>query len=212
MRYGGLCFDCNYDTNPPLLSPNFSQQNLVCENYGGLHTTFQCQPRNQNFDYSNSFGFYQIQPPQQLDNHQLQEIPEVIPFIESKEWIETNNKLYTMMEDFMKRMYQQREQETLIAAQREQELREQELAAQEKEKFKIYSNPLFDDEEIISTKIDSHYFNAESNLIESLLNRDTLIDSSPKFDFNLEEFSGELTHIDPIPPGIEKVDFDLEEE
>ncbi|GJR89630.1 hypothetical protein Tco_0213641 [Tanacetum coccineum] len=80
------------------------------------------------------------------------------------------------------------------------------------ENFKIYSNPLFDDEEIISTKIDPHYFNAESNLIESLLNRDTLIDSSPKIDSLLEEFSGELTHIDPIPPGIEKVDFNLEEE
>ncbi|GKE25335.1 hypothetical protein Tco_1436847, partial [Tanacetum coccineum] len=61
--------------------------------------------------------------------------------------------------------------------------------------FKIYSNPLFDDEEIISTKIDPHSFNAESNLIESLLNRDTLIDSSPKFDFLFEEFSGELAHI-----------------
>ncbi|GJU48811.1 hypothetical protein Tco_1218366 [Tanacetum coccineum] len=80
------------------------------------------------------------------------------------------------------------------------------------ENFKIYSNPLFDDEEIISTKIDPHYFNAESNLIESLLNRDTLIDSSPKIDSLLEEFSGELAHIDPIPPGIEKADFDLEEE
>ncbi|GJU31315.1 hypothetical protein Tco_1174904 [Tanacetum coccineum] len=80
------------------------------------------------------------------------------------------------------------------------------------ENFKIYSNPLFDDEEIISPKIDPHYFNAESNLIESLLNHDILIDSSPKFDYLLEEFSGELAHIDPIPPGIEKADFDLEEE
>ncbi|GJW29903.1 hypothetical protein Tco_0046778 [Tanacetum coccineum] len=76
----------------------------------------------------------------------------------------------------------------------------------------IYSNPLFDDEEIISTKIDPHSFNVESNLIESLLNRDILIDSSPKFDYLLEEFSGELAHINPIPPGIEKADFDLEEE
>nr|GEX32995.1 hypothetical protein [Tanacetum cinerariifolium] len=75
------------------------------------------------------------------------------------------------------------------------------------ENFKIYSNPLFDDEEIISTKIDLHYLNAKSNLIESLLNQDTLIDSSPKFDYLLE-----LTHIDPIPPGIEELDFDLEEE
>ncbi|GJR36739.1 hypothetical protein Tco_1212423 [Tanacetum coccineum] len=80
------------------------------------------------------------------------------------------------------------------------------------ENFKIYSNPLFDDEEIISPKIDPHYFNAESNLIKSLLNRDILIDSSPKFDYLLEEFFGELAHIDPIPPGIKKADFDLEEE
>ncbi|GJX73622.1 hypothetical protein Tco_0312217 [Tanacetum coccineum] len=80
------------------------------------------------------------------------------------------------------------------------------------ENFKIYSNPLFDDEEIISPKIDPYYFNVESNLIESLLNRDILIDSSPKFDYLLEEFSGELAHIDPIPSGIEKADFDLEEE
>nr|GEZ85013.1 hypothetical protein [Tanacetum cinerariifolium] len=57
------------------------------------------------------------------------------------------------------------------------------------ENFKIYSNSLFDDEESISTKIDPHYFNAKSNLLESLLNRDTFIDSSHKFDFLLEEFS-----------------------
>nr|GEZ57162.1 hypothetical protein [Tanacetum cinerariifolium] len=76
----------------------------------------------------------------------------------------------------------------------------------------IYSNSLFDDEEIISTKIDLHYLNAESNLLKSLLNQDTLIDSSPKFDSFLEEFSGELAHIDPIPPRIEEANFDLEEE
>nr|GEV21706.1 hypothetical protein [Tanacetum cinerariifolium] len=75
------------------------------------------------------------------------------------------------------------------------------------ENFKIYSNPLFDDEEIISTKIDPHYFNAESKLIESLINQDTLIDSSPKFYYLLE-----LAHIDPIPSGTEEADFDLEEE
>ncbi|GJW04757.1 hypothetical protein Tco_1563613 [Tanacetum coccineum] len=80
------------------------------------------------------------------------------------------------------------------------------------ENFKIYSNPLFDDEEIISPNNYPHYFNVESNLIESLLNHDILIDSSPKFDYLLKEFSGELAHIDPIPLGIEKADFDLEEE
>ncbi|GKB19392.1 hypothetical protein Tco_0853315 [Tanacetum coccineum] len=80
------------------------------------------------------------------------------------------------------------------------------------ENFKIYSNHLFDDEEIISPKIDPHSFNAESNLIESLLNQDTLIDSSPKIDYLLEEFSGEFAHINPTPLGSKKADFDLEEE
>nr|GEV77266.1 reverse transcriptase domain-containing protein [Tanacetum cinerariifolium] len=80
------------------------------------------------------------------------------------------------------------------------------------ENFKVYSNPLFDDREINSDNIDPYYFNAESNLIESLLNRDTLIDSSPKFDFLLKEFSGELAHINPVLPGIKEADFDLEKE
>ncbi|GKC69976.1 hypothetical protein Tco_1115859 [Tanacetum coccineum] len=80
-----------------------------------------------------------------------------------------------------------------------------------KENSKIFSNPL-SDEEIISTKIDPHHFNAESDLIESLLNRDTLIISYLKFDSLLEEFSGELAHIDLIPPGINEADFDPEED
>ncbi|GKD84387.1 hypothetical protein Tco_1355541 [Tanacetum coccineum] len=79
-----------------------------------------------------------------------------------------------------------------------------------KENFKIYSNPLCDNEEIIFPKIDPHSFNAESNLIDSMLNRDTNI--SPKINYLLKEFSGELAHINPIPPGIEEADFDLEEE
>nr|GEV33569.1 hypothetical protein [Tanacetum cinerariifolium] len=51
----------------------------------------------------------------------------------------------------------------------------------------IYSNPLFD-EEIISIKIDPHHFNAESDLIESLLNQDSSIISSLKSDSLLDEF------------------------
>nr|GEX25291.1 reverse transcriptase domain-containing protein [Tanacetum cinerariifolium] len=57
-----------------------------------------------------------------------------------------------------------------------------------KENFKIFLNHL-SDEEIIFTKIDPYHFNAESDLIESLLDRDTLIISYPKFDSLLEEFS-----------------------
>nr|GEX85404.1 retrovirus-related Pol polyprotein from transposon TNT 1-94 [Tanacetum cinerariifolium] len=72
------------------------------------------------------------------------------------------------------------------------------------EEFKIYSNPLCDEDEINSDKLDPHCFNVESDFVESLLNRDTFIDFSSKFDF-----SGELANIKPEIP---KSDFDFEEE
>nr|GEY60408.1 hypothetical protein [Tanacetum cinerariifolium] len=50
----------------------------------------------------------------------------------------------------------------------------------------IYSNPLFE-EEIIPMKIDLHHFNAESDLIESMLNHDSsIIPSSSKIDSILD--------------------------
>nr|GFD31759.1 hypothetical protein [Tanacetum cinerariifolium] len=45
------------------------------------------------------------------------------------------------------------------------------------------------------------------DFVESLLTRETLIDSSSKFDFRLEEFSSELAYINPE---VEKADFDFE--
>ncbi|GJY88680.1 hypothetical protein Tco_0503308 [Tanacetum coccineum] len=97
------------------------------------------------------------------------------------------------------------------------------------ENFKIYSNPFLEfDEEIFSSEINPLYnevledlysispgnendhFNAESDLIESLLNKDIVI-TSPKIDFLLEEFTGELALINPIPPGIAEPNFDPKE-
>nr|GEV55583.1 hypothetical protein [Tanacetum cinerariifolium] len=77
---------------------------------------------------------------------------------------------------------------------------------------KIYSNLLFD-EEIISMKINPHHFNAESDLIESLLNHDSsIISYSLKIDSLFDEFTGELIILKTIPPGINETDCDLEEE
>ncbi|GKC51486.1 hypothetical protein Tco_1074231 [Tanacetum coccineum] len=76
--------------------------------------------------------------------------------------------------------------------------------------FKTYSNPLFDlDEEIISTECNpihnkdldftpkNDHFDTESYLLESLLNRDTWMASSPKIDSLLDEFVGKLITIPP---------------
>ncbi|GKB73945.1 hypothetical protein Tco_0935357 [Tanacetum coccineum] len=82
-----------------------------------------------------------------------------------------------------------------------------------KENFKIYSNPLLD-EEIISTKLDPHHFNVESELIESLLNRDTsiklLYDNSstrPPEELNYENYK----YFSPSPIPVEDSDSLMEE-
>nr|GFC16714.1 hypothetical protein [Tanacetum cinerariifolium] len=63
------------------------------------------------------------------------------------------------------------------------------------EEFKIYLNPLCDEDKINSDNLDPHCFNVESDFVESF------IDFSFKFDF-----SGELAHIKPEIP---KSDFDF---
>ncbi|GJX09895.1 hypothetical protein Tco_0199754 [Tanacetum coccineum] len=69
------CFNQNLD-NFPQTSPSFPQQYLCCEDCGGPHATFECQPMNQNFYEpnfcynSNSSGFDQFQPPQYPVIHQ----------------------------------------------------------------------------------------------------------------------------------------------
>nr|GFA13348.1 hypothetical protein [Tanacetum cinerariifolium] len=62
------------------------------------------------------------------------------------------------------------------------------------EEFKIYSNPLCDEDKINSDKLDPHCFNVEYDFVESLLNRDTFIDFSSKFDFS-EELNAEIANI-----------------
>ncbi|GJY76974.1 ubiquitin hydrolase [Tanacetum coccineum] len=79
--------------------------------------------------------------------------------------------------------------------------------------------PETESDEVIKSSVENlvpipnpHHFNAESDLIESLLNRDISTVSYPKIDSLLEEFSSELAHINLVPPRINKADFDPEEE
>nr|GEZ71947.1 hypothetical protein [Tanacetum cinerariifolium] len=91
--------------------------------------------------------------------------------------------------------------------------------------FKTYLNPLFDlDEEIISSEFNSIHnedldstpkndrFNTKSYLLESLLNRDTLMASSLKINSLLAEFAGELIFLNSIPPGIDEANCTSEED
>ncbi|GJT18398.1 hypothetical protein Tco_0877104 [Tanacetum coccineum] len=78
----------------------FQQQYLCCENCGGPHETFQCQPMNedyyeQNSCYDpNSFGFDQYQPPQFPVNYPPQET--------NKEILQAQEDLMEAIQAFLK--------------------------------------------------------------------------------------------------------------
>nr|GEZ24983.1 hypothetical protein [Tanacetum cinerariifolium] len=113
------CYNQNYGDNCyPQNSQSYPRQYLCCENCGGPHETFQCQPMHQNFYNSNSFGFDQSQPPQYSNVHKP---PEEISIDELK----------TMMQSYYEIISQRHEQ----AAQKEQELLEQEQAVEENQEL-----------------------------------------------------------------------------
>ncbi|GJR35848.1 hypothetical protein Tco_1211532 [Tanacetum coccineum] len=89
------CFNQNFDTFPQT-SPTFPQQYLCCENCGGPHATFECQPMNQNFYNSNSFGFDQSQPPQFPVIHQPRQET-------SAEMLHAREDLMESIQNFLKR-------------------------------------------------------------------------------------------------------------
>nr|GEZ41119.1 hypothetical protein [Tanacetum cinerariifolium] len=75
-----------------------------------------------------------------------------------------------------------------------------------------FSNILFDAEYEFNS-IDPHHFDTESDLIESMRNRDSsIISSSLKIDSLLNEFTGKLTLLKSIPSGIDETDCDPEDD
>nr|GEW35042.1 ribonuclease H-like domain-containing protein [Tanacetum cinerariifolium] len=74
--------------------------------------------------------------------------------------------------------------------------------------FTTFSNLLFDADDDFSSN--PYHFNVESDLIESLHNYDSsIISSSSKIDFLLDEFAGELILLKSIPPGIDEANWDM---
>nr|GEU37268.1 hypothetical protein [Tanacetum cinerariifolium] len=208
--------------------PSFPQQYPCCEDCGGPHETFQCQPMNffeSNPCYdSNYSSFDQIEPPQysvnsslniqnKPDNHELfinefikSSVENLVPNPSESEDLFDNECDVPACDDFTTFS------KFLFDADYDFSSRDNESFLDEDIAKKIYSNPLFD-EEIISMKIDPHNLNAESDLIESLLNHDSsIVSSSPKIDSLFDEFVGELILLKTIPPGIDETDCDPKEE
>ncbi|GJZ76587.1 hypothetical protein Tco_0641259 [Tanacetum coccineum] len=121
----------NQDFNFPQNFHGFPQQYPCCENCGGPHETYQCQPMNgdyyheQNscYDY-NSFGFDQFQPPQYTVNHpifnsQNELLNSQNEFLNSQnELLNSSNKLMEQMTtlcDLVGQAIQKKEEEKRIA-------------------------------------------------------------------------------------------------
>nr|GEU77489.1 hypothetical protein [Tanacetum cinerariifolium] len=252
-----------YDCPPrfPLVyeqEPNYNQNNndnyyphnsssfLCCENYEGPHTTFQCQPINQNFYNSNSFGFDQFQPSQYPVIHPP-------PQETSEEMLQARENLMQSIQTFLKKFNRISFRETPKNRPAFYDDDNDEYSIQVSEKSPIAIAPILPTEEpenslsmgdehlstISETKSDEvikssvedlvpipsefediidnmcdvpfsdiNHFDAESDLIESLLTRDTSIVYSHKIVSLLEEFAGEIAHIDLIPSGIDENDSD----
>ncbi|GJW32628.1 hypothetical protein Tco_0052660 [Tanacetum coccineum] len=311
------CYNQNYNDNYySHNSPSF----LCCDNCGGPHKTFQCQPMNQNFNYSNSFGLDQIQPPQ-FSTVQLLEIERINKeesfkkkdmsieeIMSEKRLIDdeindiTNDlsykrfrgekiddeyerdceiKIKQLLQDYSGLDIEMRKKERVLmeekylaASQRIKSICNDEddsiplkdiiaryspsvaitssppdLPNEEPEDSLIMGDEHFDtipekeSDELIKSSVEnlvpipsesedfsdnesecdmpecdetSPTFTTFSNpLFDSNDDFTSSDDESlfdEEFDYLLEEFSGELTHINPIPSGIEKADFDLEEE
>ncbi|GJW45445.1 hypothetical protein Tco_0074244 [Tanacetum coccineum] len=231
--YPESCY--NQDFNFPQDFHEFQQQYLCCENCGGPHKTYQCQPMDedyyheQNFCYDpNSFGFNQF-------------LPKPLPVINPTPLEKGMEELRIAFQVWSDNIRQKKEEE------------EKRIAKEQAAKDRYWNIPIcYDDDEdytiaitpVISTKEpdnsismgDEHLdtIHSDENLVpipseseglfdyirdvpscdndhfdaESLLSRDILI-TSPKIDFLSEEFAGKLA---PILPDIHEADFDEEED
>ncbi|GJX66463.1 hypothetical protein Tco_0300806 [Tanacetum coccineum] len=123
------CYYQDYDEFPQT-SPSFQQQYPCCEDCGGPHMSFQCQPMNQNYYEpnpcydSNSFGYDQFQPPQYTVNHPIFNVRNELLnsqnelFNSRNELLNSQNKLMEQMTsicDLVGQVIQKKEEEKRIA-------------------------------------------------------------------------------------------------
>ncbi|GJT39285.1 hypothetical protein Tco_0939150 [Tanacetum coccineum] len=259
------CYNRNFDCFPHD-SQTLPQQYFCCENCGGPHETYQCQPMNQEYFYSHSSGFDQFQPPQFSDVYQT---PPISKFrgeeIDEEYERDCEIRIRKLKQDFniwgseVRKKEKAYEDEKYSAAcrymlsitcddeddyipsgdiiARYSTSITPDLPIEESENSLIMGDeplstiPATESDEVIKSSVenlvpipsefegisddtsdvptcDNNCVNVESDLLESLINRDTSIVYSSKIDPILEEFADELAHIAPIPPGIVEADFD----
>ncbi|GKC90155.1 hypothetical protein Tco_1150804 [Tanacetum coccineum] len=161
----------NQDFNFPQDFHDFQQQYLCCENCGGPHETFQCQPMNedyyeQNSYYDpNSFGFDQFQPLQYTINH---------PILNAQnEFLNSQNKLIEQMIsicDMVGQIMQKKEEERRIMEEQAAKDRYWKIPIcyDDDEDYTIAITPVLSTEEPVNSLIieDEHLSTSVENLIQ----------------------------------------------
>ncbi|GJZ44989.1 hypothetical protein Tco_0592585 [Tanacetum coccineum] len=210
-----LCFNQNFDYFPQT-SPSLPQQYLCCENCGGPHETYQCQPMNEDYyheqnscyDY-NSFGFDQFPPPQYTVNYPI--------FNSQNELLNSQNELLNSSNKLMEQMtticylvgqdIQKKEEEKRIAE--EQAARDRSwkipICYDDDEDNTIAITPVFyhrgTDNSLKRSSGQYHYscfiFLQYDSLSLNLTNDQ--FPPADRSDLNHEEFADELTHIMSLP-------------
>ncbi|GJV01457.1 hypothetical protein Tco_1335026 [Tanacetum coccineum] len=198
----------NQDFNFPQDFHDFQQQYLCCENCGGPHETFQCQPMNEDYYHeqnscydSNSFGFDQFQPPQYTVNHPI--------FNAQNEFLNSQNKIMEQMTsicDMVGQYMQKKEEDRRIA--------EDQAAKDRYWKIPICYND-DDDEYSFSTR---EYLKKFSSVItpdlpksDSLIMEDEHLDTIPKtkLDELIKSSVDDLVHTPTESDGISEGECDL---
>ncbi|GJT24772.1 hypothetical protein Tco_0894709 [Tanacetum coccineum] len=176
----------NQDFNFPQDFHDFQQQYLCCENYGGPHETFQCQPMNEDYYHEqnscydpNSFGFDQFQPPQYTINH---------PILNAQnEFLNSQNKLMEQMTsicDMVGQIMQKKEEERRIA---------EDQAA----KDRYWKIPIcYDDDEDYTIAITPVLSTKE--VVDSLIMEDEHLDTIPATESD-EVIKSSVENLVPIP-------------
>nr|GEY32481.1 hypothetical protein [Tanacetum cinerariifolium] len=181
-------YNQDYNNNHyPHDSPSF----LCCDNCGESHETFQCQPIDQNND---SFGFEQIQPSQYpVIHHPFQEMSEEVfqakeLSIQYKEYLEnSSNAIAPILPT------EEPEYSLSVGYEHLSTTPETELDEVIKSSAKSLV-PILSEYEVTSD------------------DENTLIDSSPKFDFLLKElFDTIVESLSPSPIPVEDGDFLMDE-
>nr|GEY60390.1 hypothetical protein [Tanacetum cinerariifolium] len=208
--------------------PSFPQQYPYCEDYGVLFEADHCQPPQYTvnhpiFNVHNDFLHSQneLTIAQNKLMEQMTQLTSIIgdEHLDTIPATESDKLIKSSVEDLVPNPSEPDDENgcnlpacfttfsnVLFDAEYEFDSSDDQSLSDEDFPEKIFSNLLFE-EEIIPIKIDQHHFNDESDLIESLLDRDSsIISSSSKIDSLLDEFTDKLTLLKSISPGIDETD------